>query len=137
MEFFHGIFTRSHLVFRKHLPTGCIFNIVYGTSGKKQDSTSRNFTEFTLCGRFAASDSKFTALNARDDFKPKNVGYKMYKIDTCTRYLNFQIEYNTLISAQLLERNHKFQRILMSTYVTCRENFPLCGKHARLEKEFK
>lgn len=91
MEFFQGIFTRFHLVFRKHLPTRCIFNTVYGTSGKKYESTSRTLTGFTLCGSFAALDSKFTALNARDNFKPKNLGYKMYKVDICTKYLNFHM----------------------------------------------
>jgi len=48
-------------------------------------------TGFTLRGSFAVSDSKFTALNARGNFKPKNVGYKMYEVDTCTKYLNFQM----------------------------------------------
>jgi 1,2-phenylacetyl-CoA epoxidase PaaB subunit len=60
--------------------------MVYGNSGKKYDSTSRILTGFTLCGSFAASTSKFAALNARDNFKPKNVGCKIYEVDTCTKY---------------------------------------------------
>jgi len=81
---------------------------------KKKDSTSRTLTGFTLRSSFAVSDSRFTALNAPGNLKPKNVGYKMYEVDTCTKYL-LSNEYNTLTSAQLLERNRKFQRIFMST----------------------
>ena len=61
----------------------------------------------------------------------------MYEVYTCSEYLKLSNEHNTLISAQLLEGNNKFQLIFMNTYVTWRETSHFAANMHNLKKSIR